>query len=154
MKKKKILRTPAAGNLNTTITQVGTINNTGVKKILEDSIYMRSGIEKWLDYESQYALLKFIKIAKNYDKIMITGFDDTYKHLVMVAQLKNGTGVRFVVNDYAELLDNETVIAMKFEYMFKYTNKVKVTPCGTAGELYGTDDDTPMCIMEFSNGEN
>lgn len=154
MKKKKILRTPAAGNLNTTITQVGTINNTGVHKILEDSIYMRSGIEKWIDDESQYALLKSIKIARDFDKIMIAGFNDTYKHLVMNAQLKNGTCVRFIVNNYAELLDNETVIAMKFEYMCKYTNKIKVTPCGTAGELYGTDDDTPMCITEFNNGEN
>lgn len=151
-KKNRTWKTPNADKVNGTMSKVGTINNTGVRTILEDSIYMRGGIEQWIDDENQYALLKFIKIAKDYDKIMITGFDDTYKHLVMAAQLKNGTAVSFVVNNYADLLDNETVIQMKFEYMIKYTDKIKVTPCGTAGELYGTDDDTPMCITVISKG--
>ena len=138
--KKKTWKTKNANNTNTPITKVSEINHTGVRTILEDSIYMRGGIEKWIDDEQQYALLKTIKIAKDFDKIMIMGFDDTYSHLVMAGQQKNGNCVQFVLNDYAKLLNEEAVIARTFEYMSKYTNKIEVHPCGTAGELYGTDE--------------
>lgn len=149
--KKKTWKTTNANNTNIPVTKVGEINHTGVRTILEDSIYMRGGIEKWIDDENQYALLKTIKIAKDFDKIMIMGFDDTYKHLVMAGQQKNGNCVQFVLNDYAKLLNEEAVIARKFEYMTRYTHKIEVHPIGTAGELYGTDDDTPMCITVIHN---
>ena len=152
--KKKTWKSTNANNINHNIVKTGTIENTGVRTILENSIYMRGGIENWLDDENQYALLKTIKIAKDFDKIMIMGFDDTYKNLVMAGQQKNGNCVQFVLNNYAKLLDDETVISMKFEYLCRYTNKITVQPIGTAGQLYGTNDDTPMCITVFNNGEN
>lgn len=154
MKKKHSWKSPNSNNLNT-ITKVGNISTT--REILEDSIYMTKGIEEYIKNDEQYALLKSIKNSRCYDRVIVNGLDSNKKNIIIVGQRTDGIGEQLVVNDWKSLFDNEdtkgVLTALKLEYTMKYECDTTFTPCGTAREIYGTDDDTPMCIMVMNRKE-
>lgn len=154
MKKKHSWKSPNSNNLNT-ITKVGNISTT--REILEDSIYMTKGIEEYIKNDEQYALLKSIKNSRCYDRVIVNGLDSNKKNIIIVGQRTDGIGEQLVVNDWKSLFDNEdtkgVLTALKLEYTMKYECDTTFTPCGSAREIYGIDDDTPMCIIRMNRKE-
>lgn len=152
MKKKHSWKSPNSNNLNIP-TKVGSISVE--KEILEDSIYMTKGIEEYIKNDEQYALLKAIKNARCYDRVMINGLDSDNKNMIIVGQNSDGTGEQIVLNNWKSMFEDkdtkDVLIALKLEYTMRYEFDTTFTPVGTAREIYGTDDDTPLCVICINN---
>ncbi len=144
MKKKKIWKTTNANNIK----QVGNVKTS--VNILENSIYMMEGIEDYIKNDEQYAILKMIKNVKNFIKVRITGLDANKEKIIVAGQFATGEGQQITVN-WKEMFNDskceEMLDYLKFEYTMKYECDTTFEPCGSAREIFGTDDDTPMCIM-------
>lgn len=153
MKKKKIWKTANANNLNN-VKQVGSVKT--FVNILENSIYMMEGIEDYIKNDEQYAILKMIKNVKDFVKVRITGLDANKEKIIVAGLFDTGDGLQMTVNwkemfndsDCKEMLDY-----LKLEYTMKYECDTTFEPCGSAREIFGTDDDTPMCIMVMNRKE-
>ena len=153
MKTKHSWKTPNSNNVNN-VEKVGNISVT--REILEDSIYMTKGIEEYIKNDEQYALLKLLKNVRDYDKIIVNGLDDSKKNIILCGQKSDGTAENFVVNDWKSLFDDDTndiLTDLKMEYLMRYECDTTFEPCGTAREIFGTDDDTPMCFMVMNRKE-
>ena len=153
MKKKKIWKTTNANNINN-VKQVGSVKTS--VNILENSIYMMEGIEEYIKNDEQYAILKMIKNVHDFVKVRITGLDANKEKIIVAGQFATGDGLQMTVNWKDMFNDNECKEALdclKLEYTMKYECDTTFEPCGSAREIFGTDDDTPMCIMVMSRKE-
>lgn len=147
MKKKKIWKTTNANNINN-VKQVGSVKTS--VNILENSIYMMEGIEEYINNDEQYAILKMIKKVHDFVKVRITGLDANKEKIIVAGQFATGDGLQMTVNWKDMFNDNdckEILDCLKLEYTMKYECDTTFEPCGSAREIFGTDDDTPMCIM-------
>ena len=153
MKKKKIWKTTNANNINN-VKQVGNVKTS--VNILENSIYMMEGIEDYIKNDEQYALLKMIKNIHDFVKVRITGLDANKEKFIVAGQYDNGAGLQMTVN-WKDICNDsncqEALDSFKLEYDMKYECDTIFEPCGSAREISGTDDDTPMCIMVMKKKE-
>lgn len=153
MKKKKIWKTANANNLNH-IEQVGNVKTS--VNILENSIYMMEGIEDYIKNDEQYAILKMIKNIHDFVKVRITGLDANKEKIIVAGQFATGDGLQMTVNCKEMFNDSEleeSLTCLKLEYTMKYECDTTFEPCGSAREIFGTDDDTPMCIIVMNRKE-
>ena len=150
MKNRKIWKTANANNINN-VKQIGGVETS--VNILENSIYMMEGIEDYIKNDEQYAILKMIKTFHDFVKIRITGLDANKEKIIVAGQFATGDGLQMTVNWKEIFNDSEcekSLNYLKMEYTMKYECDTTFEPCGSARGIFGTDDDTPMCIMVMS----